>query len=244
MCSSSYQTHEKTRQPHEARTYCVRLAALCLVAYGASLLIGLLSAHAQTQSLTQAQTGAKPRRSFRPRHALRHADSAHGDGVFGQLEIPSYAERQANRDLYLPATPQHPSSSGRFRFPASATDPSLADLGLWNVYANADYPDPQPRLQAIMCPQGASCDPNQILPLTIGRFKTPVLRDLAQSQPYLHTGHMDTIEKVLDFYRHTALLAQSGKLRDADPEISLISIDETDEKALAAFLRSLNEDYE
>jgi cytochrome c peroxidase len=67
---------------------------------------------------------------------------------------------------------------------------------------------------------------------------------LAQSQPYLHTGRMDTIEKVLDFYRHTALLAQAGNLRNADPQIGLVSIDAADEKALAAFLRSLNEDYD
>jgi hypothetical protein len=53
---------------------------------------------------------------------------------------------------------------------------------------------------------------------------------------------MDTIEKVLDFYRHTALLAQTGKLRNADPAIGVISIDANDERDLAAFLRSLNED--
>jgi hypothetical protein len=55
---------------------------------------------------------------------------------------------------------------------------------------------------------------------------------------------MDTIEKVLDFYRHTALLAQAGTLRNADPNITGISIDDKDETALAAFLRSLNEDYD
>ncbi len=61
---------------------------------------------------------------------------------------------------------------------------------------------------------------------------------------FLHSGRMDTIEKVLDVYRHSALLAQGGTLRNADPQIGLVSIDGADEKALAAFLRSLNEDYD
>jgi cytochrome c peroxidase len=171
-------------------------------------------------------------------------DAVHGDGTFAQLTIPGYAEREANRDAYLPPTPEHPDSSGRFRSPSSVNDPGLADLGLWNVYANGDFPDPQPRLRGILCAAGSPCVPDQVLPLTIGRFKTPTLRDLAQSQPYLHTGRMGTIEKVLDFYRHASLLVQAGKLRNADPALGAISIDANDEKDLAAFLRSLNEDYD
>jgi len=95
-----------------------------------------------------------------------------------------------------------------------------------------------------MCASGSPCVPDQVLPLTIGRFKTPTLRDLAQSQPYLHTGRMDTIEKVLDFYRHTSLLVQAGKLRNGDPALGAISMDADDDRDLAAFLRSLNEDYD
>ena len=36
--------------------------------------------------------------------------------------------------------------------------------------------------------------PAVALPLTIALFKTPNLRDLGSSQPYLHTGRMNTIE--------------------------------------------------
>ena len=158
--------------------------------------------------------------------------------------IPDYTEREANRDAYLPATPAHPNGTGRFRSPAVASDATLTDLGLWNVYANTDFPEPQERIRSLLCAPADSCDPEQILPSTIGRFKTPTLRDLAHSQPYMHTGRMDTIEKVLDFYRHTSLLAQAGKLRNADPEIARISINDADAVAIAAFLRSLNEDYD
>lgn len=170
-------------------------------------------------------------------------DAVHGDGAFAQLPIPDYAERQAHPEDYLPPTPIHPLASGRFRAPASATDTRLTDLGMWNVFANTDFTAPQQRLQDLVCPS-SPCDLAQTLPLTIGRFKTPTLRDLGHSQPYLHTGRMDTIEKVLDFYRHTALLAQAGKLRNADPNMAGISIDSQDAAALAAFLRALNEDYD
>jgi hypothetical protein len=170
-------------------------------------------------------------------------DAVHGDGAFAGLTVPDYPERQAHPDAYLPPTPNHPLALGRFRSPASASDASLTDLGMWNVYANTDFPSPQQRLQDLVC-STPPCDPSQVLTLTIGRFKTPTLRDLGHSQPYLHTGRMDTIEKVLDFYRHTALLAQAGKLRNADPNIAGISIDDQDSTALAAFLRSLNEDYD
>jgi cytochrome c peroxidase len=90
---------------------------------------------------------------------------------------------------------------------------------------------------------GSPCIPDQVLPLAIGRFKTPTLRDRAQSQPYLHTDCLETIEKVLDFYRHTSLLARAGRWRNANPALGAISMD-ADEKDLAAFLRSLNEDYD
>jgi cytochrome c peroxidase len=171
-------------------------------------------------------------------------DAVHGDGAFSELAVPGYAERQLYSDDYLPPTPAHPLASGRFRSPASASDSRLADLGLWNVYANPAFPEPQSLLQNLMCDQGSACDPNQVLPLTIGRFKTPTLRDLGHSQPYLHTGRMDSIEKVMDFYRHVAVLAQAGKLRNADPAIAGVSIDSNDAAALAAFLRALNEDYD
>jgi cytochrome c peroxidase len=83
-----------------------------------------------------------------------------------------------------------------------------------------------------------------VLPLTIGRFKTPTLRDLGHSEPYLHSGRMATIQKVVDFYRHVAILALAGKLRNGDPAIAGISIDDKDQAAIVAFLEALNEDYD
>lgn len=171
-------------------------------------------------------------------------DSVHGAGAFTTLPIPGFVEREQNRDKYLPATPRHPKSAEVFRSTAIASDAKRADLGLWNVYANIDFPEPQQQISEMMCGKAAPCEPASTLPRTIALFRTPSIRDLGQSEPYLHTGRMQTIEDVLTFYQQMSALQNAGKLRNGDPDIGAIDIDADDTKALAAFLRSLNEDYD
>ncbi len=171
-------------------------------------------------------------------------DAVHGAGAFARLVIPGYRERKRNPNVFLPVSPRHPNASEVFRSIPAASDPRKVDLGMWNIYANKDFPEPQRRMRALMCLPGSSCSPEQILPLTIARFKTPTVRDLGQSDPYLHSGQMQTIEDVLIFYQRVSALARLDKLRNGDPEIAGISIDDLDVFYLAAFLRSLNEDYE
>jgi cytochrome c peroxidase len=174
-------------------------------------------------------------------------DAIFGHGAFAKLEVPGLAERNARFDEYLPASPNHPNASGRFRSPPSPDRPGNADLGVWNVYANPDMPKPQSALNQILCkssgPGAASCPPEEVLPRTLATFKTPAIRDLGQSNPYFHSGAVDTIEDVLRFYLDTSHLARAGEVRNASPELSDIRIDVSDIAPLAAFLRSLNEDY-
>lgn len=175
--------------------------------------------------------------------AQEEYDSAHGTGSFAKLKIPSYQERSRNHDKFLPATPQHPRATEVFRSPASESEPAAVDLGMWNVFANPDYPDPQPHLRKLLCGQ-AKCDPQQVLPRTIALFRTPPLRDLEDSNPFMHTGRFASVEDVLRYYIRFSDLARRGKLRNGAPELSSITLDEEDIKPLAAFLRSLNEDYD
>jgi cytochrome c peroxidase len=77
----------------------------------------------------------------------------------------------------------------------------------------------------------------------VGLFKTPNLRDLGSSEPYLHTGRMDTIEEVLGFYQNFSSLASTGAVRNAAVQLSGISLNNAAVAPLAAFLRSLDEDY-
>ncbi len=174
-------------------------------------------------------------------------DAIFGEGAFARLEIPDLKTRNANHDEYLPATPAHPKAKGRFRQIPARSRPGATDLGAWNIYANPDFPKPQAALDQILCGEGGPargrCTPAEVLPLTIGYFKTPAIRDLGQSEPYFHTGDVDTIEEALRFYVSVSKLAREGKLRNASPEVKDIHIDEEDVAPLAAFLRSLNEDY-
>jgi cytochrome c peroxidase len=82
-----------------------------------------------------------------------------------------------------------------------------------------------------------------VLPQMIARFKTPTVRDLSHSGPYMHTGRMDSFENVITFYQEFSKKARQGKVRNADPEMSGIRLNKSDIAPLAAFLRSLNEDY-
>ena len=85
--------------------------------------------------------------------------------------------------------------------------------------------------------------PEAVLPRTVAVFKTASVRDLGQSNPYFHSGAFDTIEEALHFYVGVSALARAGKLRNGSPEIAGIHLAPTDIAPLAAFLRSLNEDY-
>jgi Di-haem cytochrome c peroxidase len=169
-------------------------------------------------------------------------DSIHGNGVFSQLEVPDYRERSVNLEAFLPATPAHPYGSGRFRSVPVSNLPGWTDLGLWNIFANPDHPASQAVILRAMT-GGHPATREALLPKTIARFKTPGLRDLEDSQPYLHTGAKDTIEDVVDFYRNSSDLARQNLLRNPDPELLKINLAPADSTSLADFLRSLTEDY-
>jgi cytochrome c peroxidase len=174
-------------------------------------------------------------------------DGIFGDGAFAAISVPDLATRNANFDAYLPPSPSHPDATSRFRTPASLSLPGYTDLGAWNVVGNPDLPDPQDNLSAVLCGQfnltGPDCKAAALLPLSIAYFKTPTVRDLGQSNPYLHTGAMDTIEDVVNFYVRVAGLAHDGQLRNASKELSKMFIDASDVAPLTAFLNALNEDY-
>jgi len=171
-------------------------------------------------------------------------DAVHGAGAFANLAIPSLAERNQNYDLYLPVTANHPNASERFRRAATAANPEYADLGLWNVYLNPDIPKPQASLKSIVCGAGKDCSVDNGLPNTIAQFKTSVLRDLEDSQPYFHNGSTLTFGDVVRFYIRSSQLARMGLLRNPPSEFKGMSLSDSDIDALVAFLKSLTEDYD
>jgi cytochrome c peroxidase len=167
-------------------------------------------------------------------------DALHGEGAFAGLEIPDAAARNTDYNRWLPPTPQHPNAIGPFLSPASAAS-GRTDLGLWNIYGNPDLPASQPALERLF--PAAHLSRDAALARTVARFKTSSVRNLGHSAPYQHNGGLESIEEVIGFYERMAVLAQTGKLRNAPPELSSMRLKSEDVAPLAAFLRSLNEDY-
>ena len=166
----------------------------------------------------------------------------HGAGTFFTLSIPPLATRTAND---LPASEQHPSASERFRsIPSDGT--TLSDLGVLNIFANPDNPNPQSKIWSILCDDQQPCPLSDavLLDRAIARFKTPGLRDLSHSAPYMHNGQFATLDSIIDFYRGTSDQARAGTLRNAAMQLQGIALIAGDVGPLVALLRSLNEDYQ
>ncbi|HUQ93859.1 MAG TPA: cytochrome c peroxidase [Bryobacteraceae bacterium] len=68
-----------------------------------------------------------------------------------------------------------------------------------------------------------------------GNFKTPTLREISRSAPYMHDGSLATLEDVIEYYD------RGGRANpNLDSEIRPLRLIEEEKKALAAFLRTLN----
>ena len=170
-----------------------------------------------------------------------------------RINIPDLSTRNLDYNRYLPATEKHPKASSRYRSEPSSDTPGLTDLGLWNVFSNPDMPNPQTKLEDILCNkfnQNESkidlnqCVPQRLLPMTIAAFKTPLLRDLGHSNPYMHTGQFNTVEEAVRFYITSSALARQQQLRNADPDLQHINLGVKDIETLVSFLKALNEDYD
>jgi len=68
-----------------------------------------------------------------------------------------------------------------------------------------------------------------------GNFKTPTLREVARTAPYMHDGSLQTLEGVVDFYD------RGGRPNpNIDPEPHPLRLSVEEKQALVAFLKSLS----
>ncbi len=172
-------------------------------------------------------------------------DAVHGAAAFAALEIPDLATRNSDPGRWLPPTHDRPGATGALASVPRRDDRSRADLGLWAVLFDPARPGPQGELLRVFRSQFADApDDATLLARAIGAFKTPSLRDLGQSAPYMHDGGRATLRGAVAFYAEASSAARSGRLRNGDPELARIAISDDDASALVAFLRSLDEDYE
>jgi cytochrome c peroxidase len=69
-----------------------------------------------------------------------------------------------------------------------------------------------------------------------GRFKTPTLRGLRSTAPYMHDGSMATLDEVVAFYNRGG-----GPNQHLDPAIVPLGLSKEDVQDLVAFLEALSE---
>jgi cytochrome c peroxidase len=141
-------------------------------------------------------------------------DQKHGAGKFALLEIPG------------PDKAVRPAA--QFRETPTREKPGEVDLGFWNF---VELKSRRP---------GESEE--QLLRRMIGAFKTPTLRHLNFTPPYMHTGAYATLAEVLEEKRRLSELARAGQVREADAELLKLKLGTADLAPLADFLNTLNED--
>lgn len=103
--------------------------------------------------------------------------------------------------------------------------PNFSDEDFHNTGVGARDDEPQPGRAAITGQ-----------PEDRGRFKTPTLRGVALTAPYMHDGSLATLEEVVEFYR------QGGRANAGlDPALAPIDMSPDDARNLVAFLQALSE---
>src|SRR5690349_18657240 len=68
-----------------------------------------------------------------------------------------------------------------------------------------------------------------------GAFKTPTLREIEHTAPYMHDGSLQTLEEVVEFYNKGGI-----PNKNLDPAIKPLHLTDQDKKDLVAFLKALS----
>jgi len=117
------------------------------------------------------------------------------------------------------------------------TDGEFHNTGLYNLKGEFSYP--WPNLGLYLHTKNAA---------DVGRFRTPGLRNVALTAPYMHDGSVGSLEEVLDHYaaggRTTSAGPYAGRGRDnphKDPRIAGMELTAQNRADLLAFLRSLTD---
>ena len=113
--------------------------------------------------------------------------------------------------------------NGKARCRTCHGGPMLSDQGFHNIGVGMDRPQPDIGREAV------TKDPKDR-----GRFKTPSLRNVALTWPYMHDGSVRSLAEVVEFY-------DAGGVRNPTLDIFVMPLELTDDerKDLVAFLEAL-----
>ncbi len=141
-------------------------------------------------------------------------DAEHGGGSFAKLAVPNAADARRPIEGFGPKIEKGKQVH--------------ADLGYWNFVER---------------PEAASEreEGDSFLADAVGAFKTPTLRNLKYTDPYMHNGAYRTLEEAVAQKVKACALAKSGALRSGDGALSVMNITNEDIAPLIAFLTTLND---
>jgi cytochrome c peroxidase len=148
--------------------------------------------------------------------AAREYEAIHGSGSFARLPVPP-ADR-ANRP------------DPRFLSIPNADDPEAADLGHWNY---VDLKDSPQRLEG-------ESDEDFLARMT-ATFRTPSLRNIGASAPYMHNGAYPTLEDAVREIVKLSHEARDGTRPGLAPEFAAMRLEEEHIAPLVAFLEALQD---
>jgi len=100
----------------------------------------------------------------------------------------------------------------------------------WTCHTGPNFTDERPHNTGVAWREGKFTDPGA----GSGSFKTPTLREVARTAPYMHDGTLKTLEEVVDFY------SSGGRSNPfLDSGIRRLDLSSQEKGALIAFLRTL-----
>lgn len=99
--------------------------------------------------------------------------------------------------------------------------------GCWRCHSGANFSDELLHNTGVGAAADGSADS--------GKFKTPTLRGLGMTAPYMHDGSVSTLEEVVAFYSRGA-----GANPGLAPELKPLNLSDAEQGNLVAFLRALS----
>jgi cytochrome c peroxidase len=109
---------------------------------------------------------------------------------------------------------------GKAHCAACHAGPNFTDNAFHNIGVGMERPDPDSGRQAVSKLLGDR-----------GTFKTPSLRDISRTAPYMHDGRLKTLEDVVEFYNKGGF-----KNPQLDEEIYPLKLTDRDKQDLITFL--------